>query len=250
MLVRKRKEIFSKKKEINNASDSEESLQSVRSWIRKIEQTTMSVSSRLSAVEKRLSGRISAADAMNMVGIEGPIETLLIHSKKKNIADIARVFDSELTLLHNELVKQQQETSVMKEQLGALEKTHTILSEELQAMGTMMTTMNTTLQVKVNQTENREPFMMHVGSLEIPVEFTGIIGGLLAFLIAFLVLINQKEILLSPWFLIPVGLLLIGFALIKMIHNRSRTQRPSFFTEPLKNPSAQLTLASFEKEEG
>jgi len=250
MLVRKRKEKFSKKKGINDVSDSEENLQSVRSWIRKIEQTTTSVSSRLSAVEKRLSGRMSESDAMNMIGIEGPIETLLLNSKKKNITEIARVFDSELTLLHNELVKQQQETSCIKEQLGELEKTSGTLLTELQVMGTAITDLNTTMQVQRNQNERHEPFMMHVGSLEVPIEFTGIIGGLLAFLIAFLVLVNQKEILLSPWFLIPVGLLLIGFALIKMIRNRSRTRRHSFFPEPMKNPSAQLTLASFEREEG
>jgi hypothetical protein len=44
MLVRKRKEKSSKKRGMKEGPDSEENLQSVRSWIRKIEQTTTSVS--------------------------------------------------------------------------------------------------------------------------------------------------------------------------------------------------------------
>jgi len=249
MLVRKRKEKVSKKKGMNEGSDSEENLQSVRSWIRKIEQTTTSVSSRLSAVEKRLSGRMSESDGLRAIGIEGPVETLFLHVKKKNATEVARVLDSELTLLHNELVKQQQETSCLKEQFGEIEKTSTTMTTELQVMQTAMADLNTTIELQMNQPERHEPFVMHLGSLEFPVEFTGIIGGLLAFLIAILVLIDQKEILLSPWFLIPVGLLLIGFALVKMIRNRSRTPLHPFFSMPLKNPSAQPNLASLERKE-
>lgn len=250
MLVRKRKEKVSKKKGMKEGSDSEENLQSVRSWIRKIEQTTTSVSSRLSAVEKRLSGRMPESDGLRTIGIEGPVETLFLHVKKKNVTEVARVLDSELTLLHNELVTQQQETSYLKEQLGEIEKTSTTMTTELQAMQTAMVDLNTTIELQMNQTERHEPFVMHLGSLEFPVEFTGIIGGLLAFLIAILVLIGQKEILLSPWFLIPVGLLLIGFALVKMIRNRSRSPLHPFFSMPLKNPSAQPNFAPLERKEG
>jgi len=215
---------------MNDGSDSEENLQSVRSWIRKIEQTTTSVSSRLSAVEKRLSGKISESDGLKTIGIEGPIETLFLHVKKKNTSEVARVLDSELTFLHNELVKQQQETSFLKEQLGEIERINTTMTTELQVMQTVMSDLNTTIDLQMNQTERHEPFAIHLGSLEVPVEFTGIIGGILAFLIAVIVLIGQKEILLSPWFLIPVGLILIGFALVKMIRNRSRTPlRPFLF---------------------
>ena len=53
MLVRKPKTKTTKKKTKKDTS-SQDNIQSMRSWIRKIEQTTSSVSSRLSAVEKRL----------------------------------------------------------------------------------------------------------------------------------------------------------------------------------------------------
>jgi len=250
MLVRKRKEKSSKKRGMNEGSDSEENLQSVRSWIRKIEQTTTSVSSRLSAVEKRLSGRMSVSDGLKTIGIEGPVETLFLHVKKKDTAEVARVLDSELTLLHNELAKQQQETCSLKEQLGEIEKTNTTMTTELQGMHSSMADLSTTVELQRNQTERHEPFVMHLGSLEVPVEFTGIIGGLLAFLITILVLIDQKEILLSPLFLVPVGLLLIGFALVKMIRNRSRRSRHRFLPMPIDAPSAQLDLTLLERKEG
>lgn len=235
---------------MNEGSDSEENLQSVRSWIRKIEQTTTSVSSRLSAVEKRLSGRMSGSDGLKTIGIEGPIETLFLQMKKKNTPEVARVLDSELTLLHNELVKQQQEMGSLKEQIVEIEKTNTTNTTDLETMQTTMTELNTTVELQMNQTERHEPFMMHLGSLEVPVEFTGIIGGFLAFLIAILVLIGQKEILLSPWFLFPVGLLLIGFALVKMIRNRSHKLRHPFLPLRLDTSSAQLDLAQLERKEG
>jgi hypothetical protein len=250
MLVRKRKEKESKKKRINERADSEENLQSVRSWIRKIEQSTSSVSSRLSAVEKRLSGQMSETTGGKTIGIEGPIGTLFVHIKKKDTPEIARVLDSELTFLHNELVKQQQETNALKEQLEELEKTHLTMTTELQGMQNTVAELNTTMDSQRNKQVRQEPFVMHLGSLEVPVEFTGIIGGLLAFLIAILVLIGQKDVLLSPWFLIPVGFLLIGFALIKMVKNRSHRSLHPFLSLPIDDPSAQPDLPSFEKKEG
>jgi len=250
MLVRKRKEKKPKKKGREKDVDSEENLQSVRSWIRKIEQTTASVSSRLAAVEKRLSGRMSGTDGLKTIGIEGPVETLLAHGKKKNTSEIAHILDTELTCLHNEQMRQQQEVNGLREQLEEIEKTQTTISTNLQTMQTSMADLQALVKSQRNKKENHEPFVMHLGSLEVPVEFTGIIGGLLVFLIAILVLIGQKEILLSPWFLFPVGLLLIGVALVKMVRNRSRSSRHPFFPLPLELPSAHPEIASIEKKEG
>jgi hypothetical protein len=249
MLVRKRKEKLAKKR-LDVGTDSEETLQSVRSWIRKIEQTTTSVSSRLSAVEKRLSGRTMESDGLKTIGIEGPIETVFLKRKNKNATEIARVLDGELSFLHNEMYRQQQETSGINEHLIEIEKTQTTMKTEFHGIQTAMAELNSTIDLQRKQKERHAPLMMHLGSLELPVEFTGIIGGLLAFLIAVLVLIGQKEILLSPWFLFPVGLLLIGFALIKMVRNRSHRSLHPFLPLPLDStPSAQLDLIPLERKE-
>jgi uncharacterized RDD family membrane protein YckC len=105
------------------------------------------------------------------------------------------------------------------------------------------------MEHRMKRTERQEPFVMRVGALEVPVEFTGLIGGLLAFIIAILVLIDQKSILLSPVFLFLVGLLLIGFALLKMVRTRSRTPLHPFFTRPIKTPSAQINPIPYERKE-
>jgi hypothetical protein len=240
MLVRKKKENLRKKKEITDGSAKGENLQTIRSWIRTIEQTTTSVSSRLSAVENRLSGGMKGPENSILKGLEGPIATLLLNAKKKNAGELARMLDGELSLLHNELIKQQQETCGLQEQLGAFEKTSSTITTELQAAQTAISEMKTAMEVRMKRPERHEPFVMHVGALEVPVEFTGLIGGLLAFIIAILVLIDQKPILLSPVFLFLVGFLLIGFALLKMVRTRSRTPLHPFSTMPVKAPSAQI----------
>jgi hypothetical protein len=250
MLVRKKRENLLKKKALHEDPSSGENLQSLGSWIRKIEQSTTSVSSRLSAVEKRLSIGMIEAESIHLVTMEGPVEKLIQNVKKKNASELARVLDGELILLQNELVKQEQEFGLLKEQLIGFEKMNMAITTELQTVHTAMSQMNTKIDLRLEHTERREPFVMRLGAMEIPIEFTGILGGLLAFTIAILVLINQKAILLSPLFLFLVGLLLIGSAMVKMVRTRSRSSLRPYFTMPLKTPSVQIKPVPYERKEG
>jgi hypothetical protein len=160
------------------------------------------------------------------------------------------VLDGELILLQNELVKQEQEFGLLKEQLVVVEKMNMAITTELQTVHTAMSQMNTKIDLRLEHTERREPFVMRLGTMEIPIEFTGIIGGLLAFTIAILVVINQKAVLLSPVFLFLVGVLLIGFAMLKMIRTRSRSSLRPYFTTPLKTSSVQINPVQYERKEG
>jgi hypothetical protein len=250
MLVRKKRENLLKKKAMHEGTSSGDSLPSLGSWIRKIEQSTTSVSSRLSAVEKRLSIGTIEPGGISLVEMEGPVEKLVLNGKKKSASELARALDGELILLRNEQVKQEQQLSGLQEQLTVVEKMNTVIKEDLQTVHTSMSQMNTTLEQGLERTGRREPFVMRLGAMEIPIEFTGIIGGLLAFTIAILVVINQKAVLLSPLFLFLVGVLLIGSAMLKMVRTRSRSLLRPFFTMPLKTASAQINPASYEQEEG
>jgi hypothetical protein len=250
MLVRKKRENLLKKKAIHEDLSSGENLQSLGSWIRKIEQSTTSVSSRLSAVEKRLSIGMIESESVHLVTMEGPVEKLILNVKKKNASELARALDGELSLLHNELVNQEQQLGSLKEQLVVVEKMNMAITENLQKVHTAMSQMNTTMELRLNGPERREPFVMRLGTMEIPIEFTGIIGGLLAFTIAILVVINQKAVLLSPVFLFLVGVLLIGFAMLKMIRTRSRSSLRPCFTMPLKTSSVQINPVQYERKEG
>ena len=77
------------------------------------------------------------------------------------------------------------------------------------------TQMSRDVNVRLEKIERREPPVMRIGSMEIPIEFTGVIGGILVFIIAILVIVGQKEIIISPIFLAVVGILLISSALFK-----------------------------------
>jgi len=249
MLVRKKRENLLKKKAIHEDLSSGENLQSLGSWIRKIEQSTTSVSSRLSAVEKRLSIGMIESESVHLVTMEGPVQKLILNGKKKNASEFARALDGELNLLHNVLVNQEQELGLLKEQLVVVEKMNMAITEDLQKVHTAMSQMNTTMELRLNRPERREPFVMRLGTMEIPIEFTGIIGGLLAFTIAILVVINQKAVLLSPVFLFLVGVLLIGSAMLKMVRTRSRSSLRPYFTMPLKTPSVQINSIPYERKE-
>ena len=250
MLVRKKRENLLKKKVMTEDPSSGENLQSLGSWIRKIEQSTTSVSSRLSAVEKRLSIGMMESESVHLVTMEGPVEKLILNGKKKNASELARALDGELSLLHNELVNQEAQLGSLKEQLVVVEKMNMAITENLQKVHTAMSQMNTTMELRLNRPERREPFVMRLGTMEIPIEFTGIIGGLLAFTIAILVVINQKAVLLSPVFLFLVGVLLIGFAMLKMIRTRSRSSLRPCFTMPLKTSLVQINPVQYERKEG
>ena len=98
--------------------------------------------------------------------------------------------------------------------------------------------------------ERREPLVMRLGTMEVPIEFTGIIGGLLAFTVAILVVLNQKTVLLSPVFLFVVGLLLIGSAMVKMIRTRSKTALRPTYSMPLTTRSGHINSLQYEQKEG
>ncbi len=56
---------------------------------------------------------------------------------------------------------------------------------------------------------------MKLGRMEIPIEISGVIAGVIALLAAFFVMIKQNSILVSPVFLALIGCVFIGSALLK-----------------------------------
>jgi archaellum component FlaC len=226
MFMRKKQDKKNHKKTNATGSSSEESVQSLRSWVRKIEQSTNSVSSRLTAVETRLSGGYASSDEAMMAVMEGPVERCfsdLQKGKKKTLDEHARILDHELHCLHSELAKQQQEYQTLKEQVDELHQLIPSVQQDLHEIHATVTPMLRQLEMKTQMLAQRKPLVMKFGAMEIPVEITGVIGGILAFTIAILVVLNQKEVLLSPVFLAAVGVLLIGSALVKALRLRSRS---------------------------
>jgi len=238
MLVRKNKTNKSKK-DIN----SKDSINSMRSWVRKIEQSTNSVSSRLAAVEKRISQRNS--DSLNYPLpkniLEGPIEQVFSELKdKKNIKkteEVARLLDSEFYIMQEELINQKNEILLYAEEFKKLKDSLGEIKTEIENLRKSNTQISQEINFRLENIERREPPIMKIGNMEIPIEFSGVIGGLLAFFIAILVIAGQKDIILSPVFLSIVGVLLISSALFKTINLGSKVNRIYTKTNKIEDSS-------------
>ena len=230
MLVRKSKTKTTKKKTKKDSS-TQDNIQSMRSWVRKIEQTTNSVSSRLAAVEKRISRRNMDPPGSSIPDtiLEGPIERIFADLKdgknNKDLEVLSKILDSEFSIMQEELLSQENEINSLESQLTTISASLAEIKEEIKKMKTAETQISQDVNVRLEKIERREPPVMRIGSMEIPIEFTGVIGGILVFIIAILVIVGQKEIIISPIFLAVVGILLIGSALFKTINLRSGFSR-------------------------
>jgi len=243
MLVDKRKAKTGKNKPRKDSSTSEESIQSFRSWIRKLEQTANSLSSRLSAVEKRISHGSFNSSTGNFQGAitEGPIERLFTDLQKekqdKDVEEVSRILDKEFLIIQEELIAQQTELAMLKEKLGDVESHLTGFTEEIKHSQVQDSKSLNDFATRLEKIEQREPPVMKLAGMEIPIEITGIIGGILAFVLAILVIADQKEIILSPLFLSLVGLVLIGSAIFKTFHIGSIIGKPFKKTSKVKDRS-------------
>ena len=237
MLVGKKRESIHNKKTSATDRSSEDTVQSLRSWIQKIEQSTNSVSSRLAAVETRLSGGFVSSDEGLVTVMEGPVETMVTsvkNRKKRTMDEQAKVIDHELHFLYTSLQKREQEFQSLKDHMTEMEQLIPTVRDNLRSVHAMTAQMETKMQLL----EQRKPLVMKLGAMEIPIEVTGIIGGLLAFTIAILVAMNQKTVLLSPVFLTAVGILLIGSAMVKMIRMRSRATSDPVYSVPFESSAS------------
>jgi len=221
MLVNKRKAKTGKKKPRKDSSASEESIQSFRSWIRKLEQTANSLSSRLSAVEKRISHGSFSYSTSNFQGAatEGSIERLFTDLQKekqgKDIDEVSKILDKELAFIQEELIAQQTEIATLKDKLNEVESHLTGFTEEIKHSQVQDSKNLNDFAIRLETIERREPPVMKLAGIEIPIEITGVVGGILAFVLAILVVMDQKEIILSPLFLFLIGLVLFGSAIFK-----------------------------------
>ena len=225
MLTDRRKGKTSKKK-AKTITRAEDNIESMRSWVRKIEQTTNSVSSRLSAVEKRLSGRkfgYSNDQIPNSI-LEGPIERIFADlkegKKNKDMEEVSRILDSEFAVMQDELMAQQNEIVSVRKDIDGINVSLTEIKEEMKKTHMAEARFLKDIKDRLERIEQIAPPVMKLGNMEVPIEITGIIGGVLAFIIAILILVDQNWIFTSPWFLSIVGLIFIGSAVFKALKMR------------------------------
>lgn len=245
------------RKEKNNVKNTLEdtssldNIESLKNWIRKLEQTTGSVSARLCAVEKRFSQGIPMNDN-DKVFVESPKKNksgCFIHvpGKSQKQGETKNHYFDEITLLREEIITYRQDTKVFHETVCTLQENTNLTSEEIHQLQSLITSQINDVHHRLTVIEQRTPMMMRLGTFTIPIEVTGLIGGILTFFIAFLVITNRKDIIVSPFFLGMIGSILISSALLKTVRNRFRRNHDRSFipTSTSKSNMSALDLLKY-----
>ena len=242
MLINKNKDTINKKKTERDRYTSEENIQSFRNWIRKIEQTTNSVSSRLSAVEKRISRKTDDSDKKILYDTLdepiGRIFTVLKNEKnKKTIEEASQILDDEFSIMQEEITSLQHDIGVLKGKIDKFEPLLNKINENIKNKQMYTSRILEDVNLRLEKIERREPPFMRLGKMEIPIEIAGFIGGILAFIIAIMVALGYKEIVISPVFLSIVGVVLIVSTLLKTFNIGTSTSKPFRKASKVKDSS-------------
>ncbi len=155
------------------------------SWIRRLESHIQSLSSRLAAIEKRLSIQPE----------EHPLPPALSSPKPTQKMKTDEAAQQKI----NDLQTQIQD---LTDQLATLKK--------------QTAKHQTTTQQELSRLYKREPPILQIGNVELPIEISGLLGGILAFILAGLVLLGQAPLITSPAFLVLVGFVFLLSTLLKI----------------------------------
>jgi len=210
--------------------NSEESIQSFRSWIRKLEQSTNSLGSRLSAVEKRISNK-KIENTKEIQENDKKITKIFKKIKKdqditENLEEIGTVLDEELIDIREEIIQQQIEIKEINKKLKDIDLSIKHITEEIEKSKNINNSLSENMEYRLEKIEKKEPLSFKFGKMEIPIEITGLIGGTIAIIIAVLVSIGYKEILISPIFLTLIGVILISSTLLKTLNLLNFLNKP------------------------
>ena len=189
---------------------SNDDLQSLRGWMRKLEQSYGSISSRLLAVENRIAllPRNVFSSSLTEKHHEFNLDTKQMPTDKEIPTDLEsnQHILSQLSVITQDIIELNEQIANYQHQLYTIESEKKQLHDQLGLLETEY---------------KKHAFVMKFHGREIPLEITGIIGGILAFLIAGLFLFGGKEIAMSPLFLGFIGCVLIGSSVFRSFHKHS-----------------------------
>ena len=214
----------------NTNGDDSGRITALHSWMQKNEQMIASLSGRLAVVETRLSLVTPPSDIEAQEKYVGPMQQLVIEGKKNctvNTRAWAKVLDHDLARLATRLQDHEQRLEVITNQMAVMgasvEKTLTA-SHEARAEAVLATT---SVMKRLTQLEHRgQPLVMRLGRFELPLEVSGVLMGLLAFMVAALIFFDQKAVLGDPMFLAGIGMVFILSAIAKRLLVKTRQHLP------------------------
>jgi len=179
------KQIFTR----NNAKDTlshvrtstEKNVHMINEWNWKLEQSLTQLRSRINAIENRLS--LSSENITDSISIDEK-------SRKSNNVTVMNA-----------------DVEGLKELIDSYEKTLHQLDKEYKGMNEELTALM--------KKQKSSSVIMHVKGKEIPLEVSGLIGGIFVIIIAIIVGFGRSDLVISPPFLSCIGLILIGSTLFR-----------------------------------
>ncbi len=184
MKIRKKMKIKEKKEKKEKG---EERNRDLNSWLQRLQQHVDSLEKRLDAVERRLSDK--------------PFEGVRFGSKSILIEDEQK---SNLSRIENEIAN-------LKKEIESLKKDETVIIS-LKKGDVKKEIAN--IERRLERLEKKKA-IVKVGKIEVPLEITGIVGGFIAFIIAILLFGGYKDIIVSPPFVMFVGIVLLTATALK-----------------------------------
>ena len=167
-------------------------------WIQKLEQNIKSIEKRLDAVERRLSGE--------------SFKSTKFRYNVKEKEDISK----------DELSKIKEKIKIIEMKISELEKKEPVtisLKRNSSAKGNKeihdFDKSISELKERLKKLESRET-VVKIGKIEFPIEITGIVGGIIAIIIAIILLSGYKNIITTPSFVFAIGLILLISVAIKI----------------------------------
>jgi chromosome segregation ATPase len=214
----------------------EERITTLHSWMQKNEQMISSISGRLAVVETRLSLVAPISDLESRQACSGPIQRLVQETKRHaNVRAWARVLDHDLAALQERLQTQDQQLKEITGQLTAFPGTASEITTTSDTLKVEIAQSTQSLADRLAQLEQPRGrlFTMRLGRFELPLELSSILIGGLAFTVAGLVALGQKEVLGDPLFLAGIGILFLASAVVKRLIVKTRSPLTHALGEPL-----------------
>jgi len=200
---------------IESKSREEVDVGQIRSWIRRIEQNIDSIDKRLDAVERRLSGEIFTSPKILKNESKSNSEVL-----DRKIQELSRKLDEEIRNMREEMLRfgrvgdRTYFAGENRSRRGPVVISHSSKGKEGLTDEQEHAKEIAELERRIERMEKRKT-TVKVGRVEIPIEITGIVGGIFAFIIAALLFEGYKNIITSPVFCMLAGAVLVSAAALK-----------------------------------
>jgi len=176
-------------------------------WVHRIEQQMNSLEKRLDAIERRLSGEPFESPHFSKASSDGREKGEKIYEAlQQEISSIKK----DIKALQSQQWKPQQRKAKEREEPVTISLSRKNVRENY---AKELASIERRLE-RLEKSRKAAP-TVKVGRIEVPIEITGIVGALFAFIIAAFLLGGYKDLVVSPPFVVTIGIVLLATTALK-----------------------------------